>query len=84
MQRGSLIIAGLIPTVSTYRCSDDSARSENLLPSLIESVVTLGVLAAHILFFYLIARYFPIFEHHSEATDFSMPDRIRKELKGAV
>jgi hypothetical protein len=26
----------------------------------------------------LIAKYFPIFEHHPETVDYSIPDRIRK------
>ncbi|MEN8729034.1 MAG: NrfD/PsrC family molybdoenzyme membrane anchor subunit [Desulfuromonadales bacterium] len=46
------------------------------LPSLIESLVTLGIIAAHILFFVLIAKYFPIFEHHPETVDYSIPDPL--------
>lgn len=53
-------------------------------PSFIESVVTVGVIAAHILFFALIARYFPIFEHHPEDVDYSIPDHFRKVKHGAV
>ena len=80
-----LIIAGLILNRFNVSMFGMIQRDQKIYyPSLIESVVTLGILAAHILLFYLIARYFPIFEHHSEATDFSMPDRIRKECKGAV
>jgi len=26
----------------------------------------------------LIAKYFPIFEHHPETVDYSLPDRLRK------
>ena len=48
------------------------------LPSTIETVVTIGIIAAHILFFVLIAKYFPIFEHHPETVDYTIPDRIRK------
>ena len=83
---GSLmIIAGLILNRFNVSMFGMIQRDQKIYyPSLIESVVTLGILAAHILLFYLIARYFPIFEHHSEATDFSVPDRIRKECKGAV
>jgi Ni/Fe-hydrogenase subunit HybB-like protein len=32
-------------------------------PSLVESLVTIGIIAAHILLFYIIANYFPIFVH---------------------
>ena len=80
-----LVIAGLILNRFNVSMFGMIQRDQKIYyPSLIESVVTLGILAAHILLFYLIARYFPIFEHHSEAMDFSTPDRIRKELKGAV
>ncbi len=44
-------------------------------PTAIESLVTLSIIAAHILFFVLIARYFPIFEHHPETVDYSLPHR---------
>lgn len=47
-------------------------------PSIIESLVTTGIIAGHILFFVLIAKYFPIFEHHPETVDYSLPDRFRK------
>jgi Ni/Fe-hydrogenase subunit HybB-like protein len=53
-------------------------------PSLVESVVTIGIIAAHILFFALIARYFPIFEHHPEGVDYTIPDRFRKIKKSLV
>lgn len=48
------------------------------LPSVIESLVTLGIIAAHILFFVLFAKYFPIFEHHPETVDYSIPDPLYK------
>jgi hypothetical protein len=51
-------------------------------PSFFESVVTIGIIAAHILFFALIARYFPIFEHYPEEVDNTIPDcfhRIDKQ-----
>ncbi len=48
------------------------------LPSFIETVVTVGIIAAHVLFFVLVAKYFPIFEHHPETVDYRIPDRIRK------
>ena len=47
-------------------------------PSLIESLVTIGIIAGHILFFVLIAKYFPVFEHHPETVDYSLPDRFHK------
>jgi len=47
-------------------------------PSVAETIVTLGIVAAEILFFVLIAKYFPIFEHHPEVADFSIPDGFRK------
>ncbi len=43
-------------------------------PSIIETLVTIGIIVAHILFFVLIAKYFPIFEHHPETVDSSLPD----------
>lgn len=45
-------------------------------PSIIESLVTIGIIAGHILFFVLIAKYFPIFEHHPETVDYSIPDHF--------
>lgn len=53
-------------------------------PSFLESVVTVGIIAAHILFFALIARYFPIFEHHPEEFDYTIPDRFRRIEKNPV
>ena len=50
-------------------------------PSFLESLVTLGIIAAHILFFALIARYFPVFEHHPEDVDYAMPDHFGKVAK---
>ena len=47
-------------------------------PSFIESVVTFGIIAAHVLFFVLIARYFPIFEHHPEEVDYGIPDHFHR------
>jgi len=44
--------------------------------------VTVGIIAAHVLFFVLIAKYFPIFEHHPETVDYALPDSFRK-LEGA-
>ena len=58
-------------------------------PSFIESVVTIGIIAGHILFFVLVAKYFPIFEHHPETVDYSIPDTFgrlegQEEIKGAA
>jgi Ni/Fe-hydrogenase subunit HybB-like protein len=53
-------------------------------PSFLESVVTVGIIAAHILFFALIARYFPIFEHHPETVDYEIPDRFQKIEKHPI
>lgn len=47
-------------------------------PSIIESLVTIGIIAGHILFFVLLAKYFPIFEHHPETVDYSLPDRFHQ------
>ena len=47
-------------------------------PTAIESLVTLSIIAAHILFFVLIAKYFPIFEHHPETVDYRIPHRPGK------
>ena len=47
-------------------------------PSLIESLVTIGIIAAHVLFFVLVAKYFPIFEHHPETVDYALPDNFHK------
>ncbi len=64
--------------------------NEIYVPSLIEVLVTLGIIAAHVLFFVLITRHFPIFEHHPETMDYSKPDSIHKinneseEAPGAV
>src|SRR5512134_3141313 len=80
-----LIIAGLILNRFNVSMFGMIQRNQKIYyPSLVESVVTLGIISAHILLFYFIARYFPIFEHHSEAMDFPVPDRIRKECKGSV
>ena len=51
-------------------------------PNFLESMVTVGIIAAHILFFVLIAKYFPVFEHHPETVDYTIPDRFRK-IEGA-
>ena len=73
-----LVVCGLILNrfnVSMFGMMDSS---HVYFPSLIESVVTIGIITAHILFFVLIARYFPIFEHHPETVDYSIPDSFGK------
>ncbi len=73
-----LVIVGLILnrfSVSLFGMMDPN---QLYMPSLIESVVTAGIIAAHVLFFVLIAKYFPIFEHHPETVDYSIPDRLHK------
>jgi Ni/Fe-hydrogenase subunit HybB-like protein len=59
-------------------------NQEIYYPSSLESVVTIGIIAAHVLFFVLIARYFPIFEHHPEGVDYTIPDHFRKAPHKAV
>ncbi|PLX83468.1 MAG: formate dehydrogenase [Desulfuromonas sp.] len=74
----SLVIFGLV--LNRFNVSMFGMMDPNQIyyPSLIESLVTIGIIAAHILFFVLIAKYFPIFEHHPETVDYSLPDRLRK------
>lgn len=84
LRAASLVIFGLVLNrfnVSMFGM--EQANQRIYIPSFIESVVTLGIIAAHILFFVLIAKYFPIFEHHPEATDYTIPDRFRKVGKDA-
>lgn len=59
-------------------------NQQTYYPSFLESVVTVGIIAAHILFFALIARYFPIFEHHPETVDYEIPDRFQRVEKRPV
>ncbi|WP_028581648.1 NrfD/PsrC family molybdoenzyme membrane anchor subunit [Desulfogranum japonicum] len=73
-----LVVCGLILNrfnVSMFGMMD---ASHVYYPSLIESLVTIGIITAHILFFVLIAKYFPIFEHHPETVDYSIPDSFGK------
>ncbi|HXV22255.1 MAG TPA: Ni/Fe-hydrogenase cytochrome b subunit [Desulfuromonadales bacterium] len=79
LRAASLVIFGLILNrfnVSMFGMIQPDQQI--YFPSLLESVVTIGIIAAHILFFVLVAKYFPIFEHHPEAVDATIPDRIRK------
>ena len=75
----SLIIIGLVLNRFNVSMFGMIQRNQEIYyPSFIESIVTIGIIAAHVLFFFLIARYFPIFQHHPETVDFSIPDRFRK------
>ena len=76
-----LVIAGVI--LNRFNVSMFGMAPEGTLyiPSFIESIVTVGIIAAHILFFVLIAKYFPIFEHHPETVDYSLPDTFHKTGK---
>jgi Ni/Fe-hydrogenase subunit HybB-like protein len=75
----SLIIIGLVLNRFNVSMFGMIQRNQEVYyPSFIESIVTIGILAAHVLFFFLIARHFPIFQHHPETVDFSIPDRFRK------
>ena len=73
-----LLIFGLVLNrfnVSMYGMIQDG---QVYIPSLVETLVTVGIIAAEVLFFVLIAKYFPIFEHHPETVDYSIPDGFRR------
>ncbi len=74
----SLVVFGLV--LNRFNVSMFGMMDPNQLyyPSIVESLVTTGIIAGHILFFVLIAKYFPIFEHHPETVDYSIPDTFRK------
>jgi Ni/Fe-hydrogenase subunit HybB-like protein len=79
LRAASLVIAGLILNrfnVSMFGMIQPNQKIYH--PSLLESLVTIGIIAAHVLFFVLIAKYFPVFEHHPETVDYSIPDRFRR------
>ncbi|HJV36973.1 NrfD/PsrC family molybdoenzyme membrane anchor subunit [Geomonas sp.] len=91
LRAASLVIFGLV--LNRFNVSMFGMEQPgNLIyaPSIIESLVTIGIISAHILFFVLIAKYFPIFEHHPETVDYSIPDRMhriddgRKRVGGEV
>ena len=73
-----LVIFGLV--LNRFNVSMFGMMDPNQLyfPSTIETLVTVGIISAHILFFVLIAKYFPIFEHHPETVDYSIPDPFLK------
>ena len=77
-----LVIAGVILNRFNVSMFGMMEKGTMYYPSFIESVVTIGIIAAHILFFVLIAKYFPIFEHHPETVDYSIPDSFHKTDKG--
>ena len=77
-----LVIFGVVVNRFNVSMFGMEAPGTMYYPSFIESVVTIGIIAAHILFFVLIAKYFPIFEHHPETVDYSLPDHFRKTGKG--
>ncbi len=79
LRAASLVITGLV--LNRFNVSMFAMHQPGqpvYFPNFIESMVTIGIIAAHILFFVLVAKYFPIFEHHPEATDYTIPDRFRK------
>jgi len=79
LRGASLVIAGVVLNrfnVSMFGM--EQADQAIYYPSIIESLVTIGIIAAHVLFFVLLAKYFPIFEHHPETVDYSLPDYARK------
>ena len=83
LRGASLVIFGLVLNrfnVSMFGM--EQADQVIYYPSIIESLVTIGIIAGHILFFVLLAKYFPIFEHHPETVDYSIPDLPRKTNPG--
>jgi Ni/Fe-hydrogenase subunit HybB-like protein len=79
LRGASLVIAGLV--LNRFNVSMFGMEQPDQLiyyPSFIESLVTVGIIAAHILFFVLVAKYFPIFEHHPETVDYSIPDHAHR------
>jgi Ni/Fe-hydrogenase subunit HybB-like protein len=83
LRGASLVIFGLVLNrfnVSMFGM--EQADQAIYYPSVIESLVTIGIIAAHVLFFVLLAKYFPIFEHHPETVDYSIPDHAHKTAPG--
>ena len=82
LRGASLVIFGLVLNrfnVSMFGM--EQADQAIYYPSIIESLVTIGIIAAHVLFFVLLAKYFPIFEHHPETVDYSIPDHAHSTTK---
>lgn len=73
-----LVVFGLVLNRFNVSMFGMMNPSDIYYPSIIESLVTIGIIAGHILFFVLIAKYFPIFEHHPETVDYTIPDSFRK------
>lgn len=82
LRAASLVMFGLILNrfnVSMFGM--EQPGNQIYAPSFIESLVTIGIISAHVLFFVLIAKYFPIFEHHPEAMDYTIPDHFHRVEK---
>ena len=83
LRGATLVIFGLVLNrfnVSMFGM--EQADQAIYYPSIIESLVTIGIIAAHVLFFVLLAKYFPIFEHHPETVDYSIPDHAHSTETG--
>ncbi|MGB9080728.1 MAG: NrfD/PsrC family molybdoenzyme membrane anchor subunit [Desulfuromonadaceae bacterium] len=83
LRGASLVIFGLVLNrfnVSMFGM--EQADQAIYYPSVVESLVTIGIIAAHVLFFVLLAKYFPIFEHHPETVDYSLPDHAYSTTAG--
>ena len=78
----SLVVFGLILNRFNVSMFGMMNPDQIYFPSVVESLVTIGIIAGHILFFVLIAKYFPIFEHHPETVDYSLPDSFHKLKDG--
>ncbi|GFO57687.1 formate dehydrogenase [Geomonas silvestris] len=77
-----MVIFGVVVNRFNVSMFGMEAPGTSYYPSFLESIVTIGIIAAHILFFVLIAKYFPIFEHHPETVDYSLPDHFHKTENG--
>jgi Ni/Fe-hydrogenase subunit HybB-like protein len=85
LRAAGLVVFGLV--LNRFNVSMFAMVQKNqeiYYPSFLESVVTIGIIAAHLLFFVLIARYFPIFEHHPEGVDDKISNLFRKATPKAV
>jgi Ni/Fe-hydrogenase subunit HybB-like protein len=85
LRAAGLVVFGLV--LNRFNVSMFAMVQKNqeiYFPSFLESVVTIGIIAAHVLFFVLVAKYFPIFEHHLEGADYTIPDHFRKAADKAV
>lgn len=83
LRGASLVIAGLVLNrfnVSMFGM--EQVDQAVYYPSITETLVTVGIIAAHVLFFVLLAKYFPIFEHHPETVDYSIPDHAHSVTPG--